>query len=181
MVLLAAFLVGRGNVAGAQTAAWQRDRPCQDALRRGSFSILASARVSPTQAGCRAKRCTRLHDRGMVCQCLGDSTRTIDVAGVGPQPLRFVRPWSGVQPDSFEVIQADLDGDGSKELVLATFDAMSNGMGVAYWTVFVLTPARLDWIVDSLPVQEYSSSGSWVVLPKENRCNLLQTAWVNGF
>jgi hypothetical protein len=107
--------------------------------------------------------------------------RTFEVTGIGARPLRFDREWSAVLPDWFEVVQADLDDDGRQEVILATLDGVGNGMGVAYWTVYALSPGSIDWSIDSLPVQEYSSAGSWVVLSGEKRCNLLQTKWANGF
>ena len=171
------------QLLSAQTSApvWWSDRPCQAALGRRAFHIATVSSAPSTQSSCQERSCAHLPNGAVVCQCLSDTTRTIDVTGVGPRPLHFVRERGSAWPDSFDVIQADLDGDGSPEIVVATFDAASNGMGVAYWTVYVLSPGRMGWKVDSLGVQDYSSIGSWVALPKEKRCNLLQTAWVEAF
>ena len=100
---------------------------------------------------------------------------------MGPRPLQLEREWSLSFPDWFEVVQADLDGDGNQELAVAVLDAVSNGISIAYWTVYALTPGRNDWSIDSLSVQDYSSTGSWVAVSGEKRCNLLQTEWVGGF
>lgn len=184
LALLAAAVglaAARPVAAQRTTPRWTSDRPCQAALGRAAFATPPVSGEAPSGAGCRDRRCAHLRGGGVVCQCLSDTLRTFDVSGVGARPLRFVRDWGSARPDSFEVVQADLDGDGSAEIVIAIWDAMSNGMGVTSWTILALTPGRYDWIVDSLAVQEYSTAGSWLALPGERRCNLLQTTWVNGF
>jgi len=110
-----------------------------------------------------------------------DSTRTIEILDGVHKLFRITREFSSANPDSFEVIDADLDGDGVQELVVPLAVGWSNGMGVSFWTVYVLSPGETEWRVDSLPVEEYSTQGSWIAVQGERRCNLLQTSWVKGF
>jgi hypothetical protein len=119
---------------------------------------------------------------GSVCQCIADTLRTLVVQTTALPHFEIVHSYyGGLQPDSFEVIEADLDADGAREILIAVYHAHSTGLSVAYWTVYVLTPGSNSWQVDSLSVQEYSTVGSWAALPGETRCNLLHTSWVNGF
>jgi len=128
-------------------------------------------------------RCTTLSHDGTVCQELRDSTRTITAKRRDAPPFHLTLSWAArsAGPDSFEVIEADLDADGRSEIVVPVFVAQSNGMGVSYWTVYVLEPGKFGWSVDSVDVEEYSTIGSWVKTPSDSRCNLLRTQWVNGF
>lgn len=54
---------------------------------------------------------------------------------------REVASWPvarGAQAGEFAVFASDLDRDGERDLIVATLTAVSNGLGVAYWTVDVL-------------------------------------------
>ena len=163
------------------SARWLTDRPCSEALSRERFRVAPVEVRTPPSRSCREKRCAHLRNGGEVCQCLTDSTRTISVREVGSRAIEFISPSSDVRPDSFDVVEADLDGDRESELVVARLDAVGNGMGVAHWTVFALMPGRYDWTVDSISVDDYSSVGSWIAIRGEQSCNLLATQWVNGF
>lgn len=181
LVLVTAIVVPVSLSAQSTSGAtWWTDRPCQSALGRDRFDIVrVSPRAQPSH-GCKQERCAQLRSGGQVCQCLSDTLRTITVTGIGSRPLKFDREWSEVLPDDFDVIDADLEGDGSREIVVATLDAVSNGMGVSLWTILALTPGGYGWGIDSLQVQEYSSAGSWVT-HRGGRCDLLLTQWVNGY
>jgi len=176
----ATVLSARLSAQSTNGAAWWSDRPCQSALGRDRFDVVRVSPRSTPSHGCRQERCAGLRSGGEVCHCLTDSSHTISVTGVGARPLRFARPLSTIF-DTLDVIDADLEGDGSHEIIVATLDGVSNGMAVPYWTVLALTPGRYDWIIDSAKVEEYSSLGSWVAVRGERSCNLLQTQWVNGF
>jgi hypothetical protein len=52
---------------------------------------------------------------------------------------KFVWPvacWMG-DTTNFEALKDDLDNDGKEELIVAHYDAMSNGIGICYWTIYV--------------------------------------------
>jgi hypothetical protein len=178
---LVAVIPSRLSAQSTNGAVWWTDRPCQSALGRDRFDIVKlSPRLAPSH-GCQQESCAHLRGGGQVCQCLSDTVRTITVTGVVPRTLKFERPWSDIRPDTFDVIEADLEGDGSREIVVATLDAVSNGMAVPSWTILALSPGAYGWGIDSLQVEEYSSLGSWVTHRGEKSCNLLQTQWVNGY
>jgi hypothetical protein len=103
------------------------------------------------------------------------------VASSGAPPFRIQVPWYGAYADSFQVIEAKVEGAELHQVVLPVYITTSNGMGVDYWTVYALSPGSSEWMADSLAVQDYSIEGSWVAVPGERRCNLLETSWVNGF
>ncbi|MFN7975423.1 MAG: ankyrin repeat domain-containing protein [Acidobacteriota bacterium] len=53
---------------------------------------------------------------------------------------QVIARWSspGFDPRDFEVLMADLDGDGDRELIVARHCYTGNGLGIAYWTVAIL-------------------------------------------
>lgn len=149
---------------------WLADRPCIRALPVTAF------RVDTLPPADHRPRCVTLRMGGMVCDVTNDSARIVEVRGFGDSVIAIAH--DGL-PDTFEVIEADLDGDGRQELALPIQWASSNGMGIDYWTIYLLQPGVAE-VVDSVEVQDYSIDGSWVVVPGERRCNLLKTEWVNG-
>ncbi len=163
----------------SQSRPWLFDRPCARALAPRDFRVDTIRSAGLHLDSCEEERCAKLRMGGQVCQCIKGDSRIVAVDGIGPSTLQIARPRTIV--DSFEVIEAQLDADGSPSIALAIADAFSNGMVVGYWTVYVLDPRGVKWSIDSLPVQDYSILGSWVVVRGENRCSLLQTAWVNGW
>jgi hypothetical protein len=80
-----------------------------------------------------------------------------------------------------EVLSGDLDGNGVAEVVVPVLKTGSNGMGIGYWSVLVISPNDYGWSVDTVEVEDYNTQGSWVRHPREPGCDLIETHWVNGY
>ncbi len=75
---------------------------------------------------------------------------------------------------AFEVLDVDLDGDGDDERAVALLWAVSNGLGVAHWSLYLLEkgqPAPL-----SLEVREYGE-GTFLRREEGRGCDVLATEW----
>jgi hypothetical protein len=90
----------------------------------------------------------------------------------GRAPVRWPADlWMG-EPDLWDARAADLDGDDRPEQVVAWLTAVSNGIGVTYWTVAIFGPdADAPTVFD---VEEY---GEGSLLAADRGCTLLATAW----
>lgn len=72
-----------------------------------------------------------------VCRSATDDGEFSFVAEGGGRLAASWRADGGLHT-GFRVFDGDLDGDGGTELLVANLDGVSNGLGVAYWTVYVL-------------------------------------------
>lgn len=81
--------------------------------------------------------------------------------------------------DAFHVIEADLDADGNRERIVATWNAQGNGLGIHHWTVRVFTH---EWDV----IGQYDDVHDWgptsVVQAPEDRagCDLVITRYAEA-
>jgi hypothetical protein len=95
---------------------------------------------------------------------------------------REVQRWSDsyssaiVRPD-LDLTIANLGGDSADELVVATLNAVSNGMAVSYWTVCVLDASKLSQPPACVEVEDYGRMGFLTWSTGDTRCRLLQTDW----
>jgi hypothetical protein len=124
----------------------------------------------------------RLPDGTMICAVLSKfsaeaDSGTLTLTRPGHAPLRWYAEASTLNDSAdIEVLQADLDGDGTTDLVIAALTAVSNGLGVPYWSITIVngrenrTPQRVE-------VEEYNTAGSWVRFAGQPGCHLLYTSW----
>jgi murein DD-endopeptidase MepM/ murein hydrolase activator NlpD len=131
-------------------------------------------------SGCEKAGCTQSPTGARVCTCFAQAQE-----GREPEDLIFLeeagarRKVSSRLPlfgsvEAFDVLDADLDGDGSPERVVAVHFASSNGMGVESWDLHLLEPQRSPHI--TLEVAEYGE-GSLLRRADGRGCDVLQTAW----
>lgn len=78
--------------------------------------------------------------------------------------------------DRFLVTRADLDADGAKENILATWDSQGNGMGVHTWTLRIFSD---NW----QPISQAYEAKDWgpsaiVKAPNGKGCQIAITTWV---
>ncbi|UBF23847.1 hypothetical protein K9N68_19045 [Kovacikia minuta CCNUW1] len=81
----------------------------------------------------------------------------------------------------FQAFMANLDGNGSPELVIANHDGTSNGLGIRYWTVYIL-PEPLNHPPQQplqFTVEEYGKQGTFVQ-DGNNQFEIWTTQWSGG-
>ncbi len=84
----------------------------------------------------------------------------------------------GGDTSDFEVLEADLDGDGRSEMIFANRDIVSNGLGASFWTIYVFPNSEFRRLLAPLifSVQEYGALGTFV--PEGNSVLILTTRWL---
>lgn len=93
--------------------------------------------------------------------------------------------WSFAYPQStmasnFQAFVADLDGSGRRELVIANHDGTSNGLGIRYWTVYIVPEplTRPPQQPLRFVVSEYGKQGTFV--QRNNQFEIWTTDWSGG-
>jgi hypothetical protein len=78
----------------------------------------------------------------------------------------------------FRTESADLTGSGREDIVVATMNGVSNGMGVEYWEVRAIVEGKLS---NPVNVEDYGVMGYLTKAKSDKRCMLLVTSWNNGW
>ena len=120
------------------------------------------------------------HDGDRVCRHLNDAeprfTFTVE------RDTQEIGRWDagGWSLTGFRVFDADLDGDGHPERIIANNDAVSNGLGVTYWTLYVLQDEEGRAVPASIiPVQEFGAEGGSFA-ESNSGLVLWATEWLQG-
>lgn len=182
LLLIAAF---PADAAGqtSRAADWRRDVPCTEGARP-ALRVEGGEPREERLAACDRSLCVTLADGRRVCSCLRD-----DEGDQGPEGDHFRVERGGElvaevpasfgfgAGTAFDVARGDLDGDGAEELVVANLEAVSNGLGVEYWTVYVfggrdpaLPPLRFR-------SEQYATRGAWTRPAAGGPCRVLVTGW----
>lgn len=84
---------------------------------------------------------------------------------------------ASISPHRFDAFEADLDGDGRQELIVANHDGTSNGKGVSYWTIYIVPDPSTHPFRSPLQfqVQEYGRQGTFV--RDADRFEIWTTSW----
>lgn len=147
-----------------------------------AFCQQALAKAKPpepaTLSGYARAHCVSLPYEIRICKCISEA-EDVFVAEKGGA-IRGKWPASAFlgETSDFEVLTGDLDGDGDKELIVANHDATSNGLGVNYWTVYILPGLSLQGFERPLmfSVEEYGSFGTFVQVRRG--VHILATKWL---
>ncbi len=80
---------------------------------------------------------------------------------------------------SYEVMEIDLDGNGTNEIIVAEFTAQSNGIGFKYYTLFILPDPRTNGFHPplSFQVEDYGAYGNFVKEINSKETLILVTNW----
>lgn len=76
----------------------------------------------------------------------------------------------------FSAATADLDGDGRSELVVAKLSAQSNGMGIKYWDVYILSSDRSRNPL-RFSAEDFSLAGSFFRRKASKQWDILVASW----
>ncbi len=90
--------------------------------------------------------------------------------------------FNGGQFTYYDVLIGDLDNDGLNEITIANKDGISNGLGIHYWTIFILLNPLTFGFHQPLEfkIEEYGSNGSFIKQQGDSRCNIFATEWQFG-
>ncbi|HEY0036495.1 MAG TPA: hypothetical protein VGB66_07385 [Longimicrobium sp.] len=118
---------------------------------------------------------------GRVCACGG--TDGLDSLRV-EQPGQRTHSW-GAETNAlgaaagWEVVVAPIGVEGRTIVSIAQRTAISNGLGVSYWRLWLVEPGASAEPVH-IDLHEYASDGSWVQPRRGGPCRLFATSWTTG-
>lgn len=178
MLLLVLFHPGGLRAQTAQED-WRSDVPCASARRLGPEGVGPGepARFVP----CPSRSCVDLPGGGRVCACGG--TEGMDSLRV-ERNGRVTHEWSAETdalsgPGGWEVLAAPIGARGEAILAIAQRTAISNGLGVSYWRLWLVDPGGTAGPAH-VDLHEYASGGSWVRPRRGGPCRLFATRWTTG-
>lgn len=124
-----------------------------------------------------------LGNGGQVCKCWsqagGDFSLTLEQGG------KVVNEWraevrSTATAGNLEVLVGDISGDGRAEVIVASLEAVSNGMAVPLYEVAILDGSALEKPPVRFRVQEFGAEDNFVYSPARRACEVLATSWEDG-
>ena len=128
--------------------------------------------------------CSTLPNRMRVCKVQlsddGESKFIIQKNGeiLNEIPAPF---WStfDAPPDGFVTYHGDIDGNGAAEVIVVSYDGVSNGMGVTYTTANIFKDPVAHRMVKpvSVPIQEFGPRENFRYNSAKNRTEILVTYW----
>lgn len=176
LTFIAVILTILGSATEAQATKvkfedWSHDKPCGHRL---------ADPIQTTLPGCESAYCVNISDSAQVCACL-PSNESDQARMTYKKNGAVILQWNdSLYPPSgasgLRIDAADLNGDGEKEFVIATLNTVSNGMGVEYWKVRILSE---DKISNPVEVEDYGSLG--FLTSNGKQCRLLVTRWIEGW
>jgi hypothetical protein len=128
--------------------------------------------------GFQLAHCIQRPGRLRICKGISDTDSLLFIEKAGKTVVSWpVQLYVGETSD-FEVLQADLDRDGRRELILANHDGTSNGIAVNTWTIYVFPDSEFSRPQAPLifSVEEYGALGTFV--SEGNTIFILTTRWV---
>lgn len=157
----------------AADARWRKDLPCGKDLPQ----------MQETPAGNWKQLCTTLPQGRTLCAQMTDEEKSIArftlLSGrklikqweleITPSPL-FV-------PESFRMTQADLDGDGQDEILLAIQTLQGQGLGIEQWELYAMFDQQIS---DAINVEDYGGMSQLVCAPGQRGAMLLRSEWHEG-
>lgn len=163
------------TVASADLPQWQPPAPQEDPLTACEASAWDPP-IAVARPGCFEAWCATSGD-DEVCACLGETDRLgMELRAAGVVVARWAAAPRLEDRTGFEVREADLDGDGRPERIVATRTAVSNGLCVSTWTVAVFGAGASEPVL--LDVHDYGL-GSLVARDGSAGCDLLVTRWAS--
>ena len=126
--------------------------------------------------------CVSLESLAKVCQGLTDEVSS-GAKFVVTQNGETVSQWQSDvflgETTDYQVFRGDLDADGRDELIVANRTAVSNGLGVNYWTIAVLPfPADTKKLQPiQFQTEDFSVGAMFVPRRKSGGFDILMTDW----
>ncbi len=138
----------------------------------------AKAPEAANISGYERASCVQLPGRVRICKCVSDTEEGFVVEKEGAIAGKWPASAFLGETADFEVLTGDLDGNGSKELIVANHDMTSTGLGINYWTIYIFPGMGAQDFERPLMfmVEEYGSDGTFVQARRE--VNILATRWL---
>jgi hypothetical protein len=178
--------IPRSGVATEGLPPWPAMAPVEAPPKACSAERAPPPRPTPVQ-GCASSACVPLEGgRWQVCSCEAIQGSSGFVWMEAGRPLQAwpapVHGRAGDDPSQvfgtardFDVVQADLDGDGRREHLVA-FRREQNDLGMSWWNLAVLSGARPGAPPLLLTAANYGE-GSLIRSREGRGCDLLSTTW----
>lgn len=131
--------------------------------------------------------CADLPDNLSVCKALVDRTETNRAEYLVRQNDKMLSEWkteitmySGVE--DFEVLEGDLDGDGSTEIIIPQLDGQSNGIGVGFFSIYILpNPTNKEFKPPLvIKTQDFGRNGVFIFNASTRTTDILITYWTEN-
>ena len=180
------LMIPRTGGATMDLPPWPAMDPVKDPLRVCQAERLEPPRMAQLP-GCATAACVPL-DGGWqrICSCQATQGNPGFVLVEGGRPVMAwpaaVQGSRGSDParvmgtaTDFDVVKADLDGDGRREHVVA-FRRQLNDLGMSWWNLAVLSGAQPSASPMLLTAANYGE-GSLMRSDSTSRCDLLTTTW----
>ena len=175
-VALSASLCAAADSEPPATDDWRAAESCV-----GHGLTLLPEPAAGTMSGCEVAWCVTIDAATRICHCLTRSGVAMVLARDGQSINAWESNYSvstGIQV--FSVLVGDLDGDGVSELIVADNSANSNGISVAYWSLWILDGR--DWRAEPLrfTAEDFGPDESFRARRDGPGCDILATEWTNG-
>jgi hypothetical protein len=152
--------------------AW-RPTPRFEGELRACRSARWPAPAGVEEAGCGKAACSeRAGDRLCVCVGPDEGHDRFTLTRADGATVRWPASTFMGETVLWEARDADLDGDGEAELVVAWLVAVGNGLGISHWRLAILGPDAFHPTLAG--VQDY---GVGTLLDAERGCHVLATSW----
>jgi len=153
------------------------------AAQDAGAAVLISPPCGIEQASMSDAPCVNASSRLQICEhAMGTPG---DVAIELRADGKVVQTWHVVVPpvfqgNGFRVVRGDLNGDGIKDVAVATFISSTNGRVINLWTVCAADGAHLDVHTKCVDVEDFGSVGYFTKASDARGCRLIQTTWKYG-
>jgi len=178
--------IPRTGIATEDLPPWPSMEPVKDAPRSCDVERLEPPRVTQVP-GCASSACVTLEGgRQMVCSCQAtQGSPGFVLVEAGRPVMAWPAPVQGQRGNNpaevrgtardFDVVKADLDGDGRREHLVA-FRREANDVGMSWWNLAVLSGSQ-PHVQPLLFTAANYGEGSLIDSRSSRGCDLLTTTW----
>ena len=150
--------------------------------------LISGGKPKESKIDCYEKSfCVKLTDNYQVCKSadfIREETKYVilkkgEFVGITDAPLYT---FACCEMTDFWAYRGDLDKDGSQEIIIASLESISNGMGISTFNIHIFKNPEKHKFAKPLTfsVQEFGEKGSLIFDKKKNETQVLVTYWVDN-